>query len=176
MRCSAPVCSTEQVWGAGPMAQKKKKKPDNVAAQNRKARHNYAIDETFEAGLMLFGSEVKSLRAGHGSITEAYAGEQNGELYLLNSYIPEYAAASHENHESRRPRKLLMHKREVEKLLAAVNRKGMTLVPLSIYFNERGLAKVKLGLGRGKDKRDKRTDIKDRDWKRDKARLMRGKG
>ncbi|MHA1598051.1 MAG: SsrA-binding protein SmpB [Alphaproteobacteria bacterium] len=157
------------------MAQKKKKKPDNVAAQNRKARHNYAIEETFEAGLMLVGSEVKSLRAGHGSITEAYAAEQDGELYLLNAYIPEYAA-SRENHESRRPRKLLMHKREVAKMLAAVNRKGMSLIPLSIYFNARGLAKVDLGLGKGKDKRDKRADTKDRDWKRDKSRLMRGKG
>jgi len=155
---------------------KKKKTPDNVAAQNRKARHNYAIEDNFEAGLMLYGSEVKSLRAGHGSITEAYAAEQDGELYLLNSYIPEYAAASHSNHEPRRPRKLLMHKREIEKMLAAVNRKGMSLVPLSIYFNERGIAKVNLGLGRGKQKSDKRADIKDRDWKRDKSRLMRGKG
>lgn len=155
---------------------KKKKKTDNVAAQNRKARHNYAIEDNFEAGLMLFGSEVKSLRAGHGSITEAYAGEQDGELYLLNSYIPEYANASHENHESRRPRKLLMHKREIEKLLAAVNRKGMSLIPLKIYFNSRGIAKVDLGLGRGKQKADKRAAIKDRDWKRDKSRLMRGKG
>ena len=158
------------------MAQKKKKKPDNVAAQNRKARHNYAIEENFEAGLMLFGSEVKSLRAGHGSITEAYAGEQDGELYLLNAYIPEYAAASRENHESRRPRKLLMHKREIAKMMAAINRKGLSLIPLRIYFNERGLAKVDLGLGKGKQKSDKRADTTDRDWKRDQSRLMRGKG
>ena len=125
---------------------------------------------------MLFGSEVKSLRAGHGSITESYAAEQDGELYLLNSYIPEYAAASHANHEPRRPRKLLLHKREIGRLMAAVNRKGMSLVPLKIYFNARGIAKVDLGLGRGKDKRDKRADTKDRDWKRDKSRLMRDKG
>ncbi|NQV48024.1 MAG: SsrA-binding protein SmpB [Rhodospirillaceae bacterium] len=155
---------------------KKKKTAANIAAQNRKARHNYAIEENFEAGIMLAGAEVKSLREGRATITDAYASEQDGELYLINAYIPEYAAASHFDLEPKRPRKLLLHKREITKLLAAINRKGMTLVPLSIFFNERGMAKVDLGLGRGKDKGDKRADVKERDWKRDKARLLRDKG
>lgn len=161
------------------MAGKNKKKKglsQNFAAQNRKARRDYAIEENFEAGLMLTGTEVKTLRQGRATITEAYAGEQHGELFLFNAYIPEYEAAGHFGHQPRRPRKLLMHRREVARLLAAVQRQGMTLVPLSIYFNEKGLAKVDLALGKGKQRHDKRADVKDRDWKRQKARLMRDKG
>lgn len=157
-------------------ARKNKKKATNFAAQNRKARHNYFIDQNFEAGIMLVGSEVKSLRAGRATITEAFAADQDGELFLFNAYIPEYDSAKHFNHDPKRPRKLLMHHREIAKLLNAVNRKGMTLVALSIYFNDRGIAKVDLGLARGKQHHDKRADVKERDWKRDKARLMRGRG
>ena len=158
------------------MATKKKRKLGAAIAQNRKARRDYAIIETFETGIMLLGTEVKSLRAGRASIGEAYAAEKGGALYLNNAFIPEYAAAGIASHNPRGPRKLLLHKREIGKLLAAVNRKGMTLVPLSIYFNDRGIAKVQLALAEGKQKRDKRQDEKKRDWQRDKARLMRGKG
>ena len=158
------------------MASKKKKTaPANIAAQNRRARHDFAIEENFEAGIMLSGSEVKSLRAGRATITEAYASEENGELFLLNAYIPEYDAASHFSHEPKRPRKLLLHRREISKLDIAVNRKGMSLVPLSIYFNDRGIAKVDLALARGKQKADKRADVKDRDWKRQQSRLLHDK-
>jgi SsrA-binding protein len=149
--------------------------PRRYAAQNRRARHDYLIESTLEAGIQLTGTEVKSLREGRASIAEAYAGEKNGELYLLNAHIPEYAA-SRVNHEPRRPRKLLVHKREMRKLLGAVTREGKTLVPLSIYFNKRGRAKIDLALARGKHQADKRAAIKERDWKREQARLMRGKG
>jgi SsrA-binding protein len=155
----------------------KKKKPSaNISAQNRKARHDFFIEENFEAGIMLSGSEVKSLRAGRATITEAYASAENDELFLVNAYIPEYQSARTINHEPKRPRKLLMHRREIDKLQNAVNRKGMTLVALSIYFNDGGLAKVDLGLARGKQHHDKRQDVKERDWKRNKARLMLAKG
>ena len=154
---------------------KRKKSSANISAQNRKARHDYFIEENFEAGIMLSGSEVKSLRAGRATISEAYASAENDELFLVNAYIPEYESARSINHEPKRPRKLLMHRREIDKLQNAVNRKGMTLVALSIYFNDNGLAKVDLGLARGKQHHDKRQDIKERDWKRNKARLMRAK-
>ena len=155
----------------------KKKKPSaNISAQNRKARHDFFIEENFEAGIMLSGSEVKSLRASRATITEAYASAEDGELFLVNAYIPEYESARTINHEPKRPRKLLMHRREIDKLHNAVNRKGMTLVALSIYFNDAGLAKVDLGLARDKQHHDKRQDVKERDWKRNKARLMRAKG
>lgn len=155
----------------------KRKKPSvNVSAQNRKARHDYFIEQSYEAGIMLSGSEVKSLRAGRATITEAYASAENDELFLVNAYIPEYKSAHPKSHEPKRPRKLLMHRREINKLQNAVNRKGMTLVALSIYFNDSGLAKVDLGLARGKQQQDKRQDVKERDWKRNKARLMRMKG
>ena len=144
-----------------------------VVAQNRKARHNYLIEDTVEAGIVLTGSEVKSLRGGRGSITECYAADKDGELYLINSHIPIYEPAGRFNHEPRRPRKLLLHRRQLEKLMGAINREGYTLVPLSIYFNERGRAKVELGLGRGKKKHDKRAAIKERDWQRQKRRLIR---
>lgn len=149
--------------------------PRRFAAQNRRARHDYLIESTLETGIQLTGTEVKSLREGRASIAEAYAGEKDGELYLLNAHIPEYAA-SRVNHEPRRARKLLVHKREMRKLLGAVSREGKTLVPLSIYFNKRGRAKVDLALASGKNMADKRAAIKERDWKREQARLMRGKG
>lgn len=149
---------------------------NRFAAQNRRARHDYFIEDTFEAGVMLLGTEVKSLRQGRASISEAFAAERGGEFFLFNAYIPEYEAANRFNHEPRRPRKLLLHRREMNRLLGAVQRGGMTLVPLSIYFNERGIAKVQLGLGKGKRKVDKRDTEKERDWNRDKARLMREKG
>lgn len=159
------------------MAGKNKKKKalshGNIAAQNRKARHNYAIEDTYEAGIVLEGSEVKALRAGQANIAESYATEQDGEIYLVNAYIPEYAASSHFSHKPRRQRKLLLHSKEIVKLIGAIQRSGMTLVPLKIYFNEQGRAKVELGLGKGKLKQDKRADTKDRDWKRQQARLMR---
>ena len=145
-------------------------------AQNRKARYNYFIEDTLEAGIMLTGTEVKSLRAGKSNITDSHAGESKGELFLFNLHIPEYGQGNRFNHEPRRPRKLLLHAREIEKLFGAVERKGMTLVPLSIYFNSTGRAKVELALAKGKQSHDKRQTIKDRDWQRDKARLMREKG
>ena len=150
--------------------------PGRIVAQNRKARRDYMIDETFEAGLVLVGSEVKSLRAGSGSIAEAYAGMRNGELHLLNAYIPEYKSANRFNHQPRRPRKLLVHRRERSRLAGAVQRRGVTLVPLALYFNERGIAKLRLGLARGKRKADKRATEKARDWQRQKQRLLRERG
>ncbi len=144
-----------------------------VVAQNRRARHDYAIEQVFEAGIMLLGSEVKSLRGGGASLTEAYAIDQKGELYLLNAHIAPYGAAKTFGHPPRRPRKLLMHAREINRIVGAVRREGMTLVPLSIYFNARGIAKVSLGLARGKRKEDKREAVKERDWQRQKSRLLR---
>ena len=155
---------------------KKKKSHDNVAAQNRKARHDYFIEDNFEAGIMLHGSEVKSLRAGRASIADSYAHFDGDELFLAGCYIPEYSAASHFSHEPKRKRKLLMHRRELDRLNMALNRDGMTLVPLAIYFNEQGRAKVDLGLAKGKHKADKRATLKERDWKRDKSRLLRDRG
>jgi SsrA-binding protein len=150
---------------------------DRFVAQNRKARHDYFIEDTLEAGIVLAGTEVKSLRRGHASIQEAYASERGGELWLLNAFVPEYQMAGPKmNHEPRRPRKLLVHRKELSRLLGQVKREGVTLVPLSIYFNERGRAKVQLGLAKGKRKEDKREAEKTRDWNRDKARIMRNKG
>ena len=146
---------------------------DRYAAQNRRARHDYLIEDTLEAGLVLQGSEVKVLRQGQASIAEAYANETAGELFLVNANIPEYSAAKHFSHQPRRPRKLLLHRKEMARLLGAIRREGVTIVPLSIYFNERGRAKVELGLAHGKKKADKRQAEKDRDWQRDKARIMR---
>jgi SsrA-binding protein len=129
---------------------------DRYAAQNRRARHDYLIEEKLEAGLVLQGSEVKVLRQGQASINEAYAGETGGELFLVNANIPEYRAANRFSHEPRRPRKLLLHRKEMARLLGAIRREGVTIVPLSIYFNERGRAKVELGLAKGKRMADKR--------------------
>ncbi len=147
-----------------------------VAADNRRARHDYFIDDHFEAGLMLQGTEVKSLRTGKANLSDAYAGEQRGELFLFNAYIPEYSGGNRFNHEPRRARKLLLHKREIDKLLSHVKRGGMTLIPLSIYFNEKGRAKVDLALARGKKHHDKRASEKERDWKREQGRIMRDRG
>lgn len=155
----------------------KKADPERrVVADNRKARFSYAIESTFEAGLVLTGSEVKSLRAGKAMIAEAYAHAKDGEIFLVNAYIPEYLMANRFNHEPRRTRKVLVHKTQARKLAAAVQREGMTLVPLKVYFNPRGIAKIELGIARGKKIHDKRETEKARDWQRDKARLMRAKG
>ena len=155
----------------------KKKDPEHkVVADNRKARHSYFIESSFKAGLQLLGSEVKSLRSGKATIGESYAQAKDGEIFLVNAYIPEYTMANRFNHEPRRARKLLVHKNEARKLAAAVQREGMTLVPLRIYFNPRGVAKVELGIARGKKLHDKRETEKARSWQRDKARLMRAKG
>jgi SsrA-binding protein len=142
-------------------------------AQNRRARRDYIIEETLEAGLALTGTEVKSLRDGKVSLAEAYAGPKGGDLYLLNCTIDEYPNARHFNHEPRRPRKLLVHRRQRDRLLGAVKREGVTLVPLKIYFNARGRAKLELGLAKGRKKHDKRDLEKARDWQRQKARVMR---
>jgi len=148
-----------------------------VVAQNRRARFDYFIEDTVEAGIMLVGTEVKSLRSGKASILESYAGDQNGELFLVNAYIPEYGQAGQFfQHEPKRPRKLLVRKRELVRMLSAIQREGMTLIPMSIYFNDRGKAKVELGIAKGKKKGDKREAEKERDWQRDKARLMRARG
>jgi SsrA-binding protein len=161
------------------MAKEKKKSSliaHGLAAQNRKARFDYTIKETVEAGLVLRGPEVKSLRHGRATITEAWAGEREGEVFLFNAYIPEYQAGVLSRFEPRGARKLLLHKKEAAKLLGTVARNGYTLVPLDIHFNDKGMAKVTLGLGQGRNKADKRHAIADRDWQRDKARLMRDRG
>ena len=158
------------------MTAKKDKAPNRTAAVNRRARFNYEIGQTFEAGIALVGTEVKSLREGRSNIADSYAGERNGEMWLYNAYIPEYLQANRFNHETRRPRKLLLHKREISRLVGAVDREGMTVVPLRIFFNDRGRAKVELAVARGKKLHDKRETSKQRDWGREKARLMREKG
>ena len=155
---------------------KKKDDGTKVIADNRKARFAYAISDTLEAGIALVGSEVKSLRSGKSTISESYAQAKDGELFLVNAYIPEYSKASRFNHEPKRVRKLLVHKREAAKLAAAIQREGMTLIPLKMYFNAKGRAKVELGIAKGKKLHDKRETEKQRDWQRDKARLMRAKG
>jgi SsrA-binding protein len=155
---------------------KKKDDGTKIVADNRKARFSYAIEDTLEAGIMLLGSEVKSLRSGRSTIAESYAYAKDGELFLVNSYIPEYTQASRFNHEPRRQRKLLVHKREAGKLAAAIQREGMTLIPLRLYFNPKGIAKIEIGIAKGKKLHDKRETEKKRDWQRDKARLMRNKG
>ena len=147
-----------------------------IAAQNRKARFDYTIKQTIEAGLVLIGPEVKSLRLGRATLTEAWAGEREGELFLFNCYIPEYQAGVLSRFEPRAPRKLLLKHKEIGELICASARDGMTLVPLQIHFNDNGVAKVLLGVGQGRQKQDKRHAIAARDWSRDKARLMRNKG
>lgn len=147
-----------------------------IVAENRKARFNYFIEDTYEAGLALTGTEVKALRKGEGTIAESYAEVRDGQCWLINANIPEYSHGNRLNHEPKRMRKLLLHAREIAKFVGAVEKKGMTLVPLSVYFNATGRAKVELALARGKQTHDKRATIKDRDWKRDKARVMREKG
>ena len=151
------------------------KKPEpgqTVVAQNRKARHNYFIEETFEAGLVLTGTEVKSLRGGRSTIAESYVTEQGGEAWLVNANIPEYAGGNRFNHEPRRPRKLLLHRAQVNKLIGAIQREGRTVVPLQVYFNDDGRAKIEIALGTGKKAHDKRQSIKERDWQRQRSRLL----
>ena len=145
-------------------------------AINRRARREYEIEEEFDAGIMLTGSEVKSLRAGRANIAEAYVSAENGAIWLINAHIPEYAPANRNNHEPRRRRKLLLHKREVDKLTGGVQRDGRTIVPLKLYFNARGLAKLQIGLATGKKLHDKRADDAKKTWDRQMARLMREKG
>ena len=152
-------------------------KAQRYVAMNRKARHDYFIVESVEAGIILAGTEVKTLRLGQASIQESFAVPKEGALWLINAYIPEYGqAGAHLQHETRRARQLLLHKKEMNKLMGQVNREGMTLVPLGIYFNRRGLAKVELGLAKGKQQADKREATKQREWQRDKARVMRERG
>ncbi len=151
------------------------KKPDlgrTVVAQNRKARHNYFIEETFEAGLSLTGTEVKSLRGGRSTIAESYVTTVEGEAFLVNATIPEYAAGNRFNHEPRRPRKLLLHRSQVNKLIGAIQREGRTVVPLQVYFNEKGRAKLEIALATGKKAHDKRASIKERDWQRQRSRIL----
>jgi SsrA-binding protein len=147
-----------------------------VVAQNRRARFNYHLEETFEAGIALTGSEVKSLRAGKATIAESYADARGGEIWLVNATIPEYVQAGRFNHAPKRLRKLLLHRRQINKLVGAVEREGMTLVPLRLYFNEQGRAKVELALARGKKLHDKRETERKRSWERERGRLLRAKG
>ncbi len=154
------------------MARTEKKSAHKVIAQNRKARHNYHIEEEFEAGIVLTGSEVKSLRAGESNINDSYAEVKNEEAFLINAYIKEYEQANRFNHSSRRVRKLLLHRKEINKMMAAVQRKGMTIVTLKLYFNDQNRCKVQLGLARGKKLHDKRASDKEKDWNRQKARLL----
>ena len=147
-----------------------------IAAQNRRARFNYTIKETVEAGIVLQGPEVKSLRLGRATLSEAWAGERDGAIWLFNCYIPEYQGGVLSRFEPRQPRKLLLHHKQVDKAIGAVGRQGQTLVPLDIHFNERGIAKVTLGFAEGRTQSDKRHAIAERDWQRDKARLLRARG
>ena len=147
-----------------------------VVAANRRARFNYEIGETYEAGIVLTGSEVKSLRAGKATIAESYADTRAGEIWLINANIPEYLQAARFNHLPKRPRKLLLHQRQISKLAGAVEREGMTIVPLRLYFNDRGRAKIEIALGKGKKLHDKRETLKKRSWERERGRLMRQKG
>ncbi|MFZ3482469.1 SsrA-binding protein SmpB [Sphingomonas sp. 3-13AW] len=147
-----------------------------IVAENRRARFDYFIERTFEAGIALTGTEVKSLRFGEGSIAESYAEVKDEEVWLVNANIPEFSHGNRYNHEPKRPRKLLLNMREINKMHGAVAREGMTLVPLSVYFNGQGRAKVELALAKGKKAHDKRDTIKDRDWKREQQRLLRDRG
>ena len=149
---------------------------NKVVAENRKARFNYEIVDTYEAGLVLTGTEVKSLREGKANIAESYATDEGGEIWLINSYLPEYLQANRFNHEPRRRRKLLLSGREIGRLRSAINREGMTLVPLKIYFNDSGRAKLELALAKGKKLHDKRESEKERDWNRQKSRLLKDNG
>jgi SsrA-binding protein len=160
------------------MAAKKKKDKaiSGLVAENRRARFDYEVLDTFEAGLVLLGTEVKSLRNGKAQITESYATPEGGEIWLINSHIPEYTQGNRFNHEERRRRKLLLNKREVHRLMGAVEKQGQTIVPLKLYFNERGKAKLLIGLAKGKKNHDKRQTERDRDWNRQKSRLLKEHG
>ena len=155
------------------------KKPDSnrkLIAENRRARFDYAIEDVIEAGIQLVGTEVKSLRSGRANIAESYASTERGELWLINATVPEYPPAGQFNHEPRRPRKLLVRKRELHKLAVAVEREGRTIAPLKLYFNDRGIAKIEIAIAKGKKSHDKREATKDREWKRNQARLLRDRG
>ena len=154
----------------------KKESSKKVVAENRRARFDYFIEDTLEAGIMLTGTEVKALREGKANIAESYASPEEDAIWLINANIPEYSAGNRQNHEPKRKRKLLLHKKEIARLSQAVERKGYTLIPLRLYFNDRGMAKLELGLGQGKKSHDKRDTIKDRDWSRQKQRLLRERG
>src|SRR5471030_1569492 len=154
----------------------KPKRAIKVVSDNRKARFNYEIGEVYEAGIALTGTEVKSLRSGKATIGESYADARDGEIWLINANIPEYRQASRFNHEPKRPRKLLLHQRQINKLAGAIEREGMTIVPLKLYFNEKGRAKIAIALGKGKKMHDKRETLKKRSWDRERGRLMRDKG
>jgi SsrA-binding protein len=160
------------------MAQKKKKADPakKVVADNRAARYHYALGEKIEAGIMLVGTEVKSLRLGRINLQEAYVGVQGSEVYLYNAHIPEYLQGNRFNHELRRPRKLLLHRRQIDRLITSIQRQGMTIVPLKLYFNDRGMAKCEISVAEGKKLHDKRQATKERDWNREKSRLLRGRG
>ncbi len=160
-----------------PMAAKSKSNPNNISvAQNRKARYHYAIEDTIECGMMLVGSEVKAMRAGGVNIAESYANIEDGELWLINAHVPKYEQAKTFQHEERRKRKLLVSKRELANLHKNIGRKGMTLVPLKIYFNDKGRAKLLLGIAKGKKLQDKRATEKKRDWQKQQGRLLRERG
>ena len=148
----------------------------NLIAENRRARYDYFLEETFEAGLMLTGSEVKSLRNGRANIAESYASVEGRDIVLINADIPPFAQANRNNHEPRRHRKLLLHRKQLDKLIGAVQREGRTVIPTRLYWNEKGLAKLEIALAKGKKNHDKREATAERDWQRDKARLMRDKG
>ena len=158
------------------MAKAKTNANRKVIADNRKARFNFEIGEVFEAGVQLTGTEVKSLRANKAAIGESYVSPENGEIWLINSHIPEYLQGNRFNHEPRRHRKLLLHRRQIARLMNAVQREGMTIVPLKLYFNAKGIAKLEIALARGKKIHDKRETEKKRDWQREKARLLRERG
>ena len=158
------------------MAKKKADDTRKVIAENRKARHEYFIEEVVEAGLMLTGTEVKSLREGKANIAESYASPENDGIYLVNANIPEYSKGNRENHAPKRARKLLLHKRQIVEMVQAVERKGFTLIPLRLFFNERGMVKMDVGIAQGKKLHDKRETAKDRDWGRQKQRLLRDRG
>jgi len=154
----------------------KNERPIKVMAENRKARFNYAIEDTIEEGIALTGTEVKSIRTGKSTIAESYADSKDGEIWLINATIPEYLQGNRFNHQPKRPRKLLLHRRQINKLMGAVQREGMALIPLKVYFNDKGRAKVELGLGKGKKLHDKRETEKERDWNRDKQRILKTGG
>jgi len=154
----------------------KKAPGQKIVADNRRARFNYEIGEVFEAGIMLTGTEVKALRQGRATIAESYADTKRGELWLINANIPEYLQGGRDNHEPKRARKLLLHKRQIAKLASAVEREGMTIVPLKMYFNERGRAKIEVAVAKGKQLHDKRATDRKRDWNREKGRLLRARG
>jgi SsrA-binding protein len=164
----------QDVAGGLVMAQKKKKNDPNtkVVADNRAARFHYALGERIEAGIALTGTEVKSLRQGRTNLGDAYVGPYGDEIFLYNAHIPEYLQANRFNHEMRRPRKLLLHRKQIGRLIASIQRHGMTIVPLKLYFNERGMAKCEISVAEGKKLHDKRAATKERDWNREKARIM----